>query len=305
MVTMSPSPPVSHRAALLAAGAAVALVLGSCAPGDDDEAPPAATGPAAGATTEQAGPAVARYVALGDSFAALGPTDTPTSGPQACLRSSLNYPSVLAEQAQVGEFVDATCGGARTVDMTASQIAETPPQFDALTADTDLVTLSIGGNDIGFGAIAGCVIQTPRDAGDSPCRDRLEAEVSSSLDGLGTRLDEVHDGIRERSPQARVVVTAYMPLVPDSGGCDFLERVNPGDVSWTREVTASVNRVLTEAADRAGAEVVMPDDADDRHACAPAETRYTDFTGAETGSHPMHPTATGQRAMAAAVADVL
>ncbi len=314
MGTMSTSPS-PYRAALTAVGAAVALALSSCAPGDDDEAPPAAAGAAATGTTttgttstdtaSEAGPAIRRYVALGDSFAALGPTGAPTSEPAGCLRSSLNYPSVLAGQLDVAEFVDVTCGGARTVDMTAPQIAQTPPQFDALTADTDLVTLSIGGNDIGFGAIAGCVVQTPRAADGAPCRERLSAGVSSSLEGLGARLDAVHAGIRERSPAARVVVTAYMPLVPPDGGCDFTERVSPGDVTWTRDVTDRVNSAVTDAAVRAGAEIVVPDDAGERHACAPADERYTDFTGAETGSHPMHPTAAGQRAMAAAVADKL
>ncbi|UVE96146.1 SGNH/GDSL hydrolase family protein [Dietzia sp. B32] len=301
-MSTSPSP---YRAALLAAGATVALALGSCAPGDDDEAPPAAAGPAATDVTEPAGSTVSRYVALGDSFAALGPTDAPTSGPAGCLRSSLNYPSVLADRIGVADFVDATCGGARTRDMTARQIEGTPPQFDALTPDTDLVTLSIGGNDIGFGAIAGCVAQTPRSVDGAPCRERLAAGVSSALEALDADLDAVHAGIRERSPGARVVVTAYMPLVPADGGCDFLERVSPADVSWARDVTDRVNRAVSGAAARAGAEVTAPDDADERHACAPADVRYTDFTGSETGSHPMHPTAAGQRAMAAAVAGSL
>ena len=300
------SPPSPRLVALFAAGTAAALVLGSCAPGDDDEAPPAAAGPAATDTSDPERASVTKYVALGDSFAALGPTDAPTSGPDGCLRSTRNYPSLFAERAGIREFVDVTCGGARTVDMTGPQIAPTPPQFDALTADTDLVTLSIGGNDIGFGAIAGCVAQTQRVPDGAPCRDRLDAEVSSALAELGSRLDQVHAGIRERSPVARVVVTAYMPLVPPAeGGCDFLTRVSPGDVSWTRDVTDRVNRTISEAAEKAGAEVAVPGDADERHACAPPEIRYTDFTGVDTGSHPMHPTAQGQRAMAAAVAGVL
>lgn len=300
-----PASPTSPRAALLAAAAAATLVLGSCSVADDDEAPPDATGPAATTTAEAAAPALTRYVALGDSFAALGPTAAPTSGPAGCLRSSRNYPAVLADQIGIGEFVDATCGGARTGDMTAPQTDLTPPQFDALTAGTDLVTLSIGGNDIGFGAIAECIARTPGGSPGSPCRDRLDSQVSQALDGLGGRLDAVHTGIGERSPRARVVVTAYLPLVPAAGGCDFLDRVSPGDVSWARDVTGRVNRAVTGAATRAGAEVVLPRDAADRHACAAADVRYTDFTGIETGSHPMHPTAEGQRAMAAAVAGVL
>ena len=304
------------HAAILAVGAAACLLLGSCAV-DDDEAtvsgPPAPTGPAAPSTdagihsSDEAatdGPRYARYVALGDSFAAFGPVAAPTSGPENCLRSTLNYPAVLARSATIGHLVDVTCGGARTIDMTGRQIPQTPPQFDALTGDTDLVTLSIGGNDIGFGDIAGCVITT-RSEGGAPCRDRLEAPVTTALDALPAQLDAVYAGIRERSPDARIVTTAYMPLVPADGGCGFVSAMSPGDVTWTRYVTARINLLVADAAARAGAEVVAPADADDRHACAPPAQRYTDFTGAETGSHPMHPTAHGQAAMADAVAGVL
>ena len=47
----------------------------------------------------------------------------------------------------------------------------------------------------------------------------------------------LHAGIRERSPDARVVTTAYLPLVPADGGCDFVSRMSPGDITWTRAVT--------------------------------------------------------------------
>ena len=304
----SPVPPfplTGGRAALLAVGMSAALALGACATGDDDEDPHRSPGAAATDIADSAAPTYARYVALGDSFAALGPTAEPTSGPAGCLRSTANYASVRAARDSIGELVDVTCGGAVTTDMTAPQIPQTPPQFDALTPDTDLVTLSIGGNDIGFGAMVGCIIQTPRAPSGAPCRDRLDGTVAGELDRLGARLDEVYAGIRERSPDARVVTTAYLPLVPSEGTCEFVAGMRPGDVTWAREVTERINAIVSDAADRAGAETVLPDDADERTACAPAAERYTDFTGVETGSHPMHPTAAGHRAMADAVAAAL
>lgn len=268
--------------------------------------------------TDGADPArsVDHYVALGDSFAAFGPVGATTSGPPACLRSTANYPALVAG-ALSGRatgtggpvFVDATCGGARTTDLTGAQLAGIPPQFDALTADTDLVTLSIGGNDIGFGAIAGCVMTTRADStagGDpGPCRDRLAPTVTAALDALPGQLDLVYSGIRERSPDARIVTTGYLPLVPDDGGCGYVARMNPGDVTWTRDVTRQVNEVVADAAFRAGAAHMMPDRAQQHSACAAPADRYTDFTGSETGSHPMHPTALGQEAMAEAVTAAL
>lgn len=296
-----------RHAALLAAGAAATLALGACG-ADDDEAPPRAPGPAVTGSAGDAGPTYARYVALGDSFAALGPVAAPTTGPPGCLRSTANYPALLAEGLGGTEFVDVSCGGARTGDMTGRQIAETPPQFDALTPGTDLVTLSIGGNDIGFGDIAGCIMTTRAGSvgpDGAPCRDRLERSVADALDALPARLDAVYDGIRDRSPGARIIATGYMPLVPADGGCDFVASMTPGDVTWTRQVTERISLIVADAARRAGADLVLPEDAAARSACAPTAERYTDFTGVETGSHPMHPTAAGQRAMADAVAGML
>ena len=158
-----PTARATPHVALLAVGAVVALALGSCAVVDDDNATTDDTATrtdARAANGDSDEPRYARYVALGDSFAAFGPVAAPMSGPESCLRSSRNYPAVLAESPQIADMVDVTCGGARTTDMTTRQIAQTPPQFDALTGDTDLVTLSIGGNDIGFGDIAVCVVTT-------------------------------------------------------------------------------------------------------------------------------------------------
>lgn len=318
MSSSSPGPRGGARtAALVTVGLAVAFGLGACSLTDDDEPAPstsAVTTPGAtpGATAQdtapsgtRTGPTYARYVALGDSFAALGPTTAPTTGPPACHRSTRNYPALLAERADVGTLVDATCGGARTVDMTTPQIGQTPPQFEALSPDVDLVTLSIGGNDIGFGDIVSCIITAPRVATGAPCRDRLGDAVTRSLDGLGHRLDRVYSGIAQRSPDTRVITTAYLPLIPEDGGCGFVSRLSPGDVTWTRQVTERINEVVTDAAARAGAMAVLPGDAAEHHACTAPSERYTDFTGVETWSHPMHPTAAGHRAMADAVGAAL
>lgn len=339
----------SRHAALLAVGTAVALVTGGCGV-DDDDNDNGRTDPEHGVTHRGAPVrSVDRYVALGDSFAAFGPVDAPTSGPPACLRSTSNYPALVAEAlggpvagggpesaggpvsgggdpgSRSGEdmvFVDATCGGAQTTDLTRGQLAGIPPQFDALTADTDLVTLSIGGNDIGFGAIAECVMTTRADAtaegsastgavdgatstgavDPGPCRERLAQTVTDALDALPEQLDLVYASIREHSPDARVVTTGYLPLVPADGGCAFVASMNPGDVTWTRDVTRQINEVVAEAAARAGADLAMPGQAQQHSGCAAPADRYTDFTGSETGSHPMHPTALGQAAMAEAVA---
>src|SRR4029453_7302003 len=95
------------------------------------------------------------YVALGDSYTA-GPLIPPFEQPYGCLKSGNNYPHFVA--ANIGlPLRDVSCSGAETEDMFAPQGVSpgpNPPQLDALDAGTQIVTLGIGGNDIGFSSVA-------------------------------------------------------------------------------------------------------------------------------------------------------
>src|SRR4029453_15989281 len=89
------------------------------------------------------------YVALGDSYSAASgvlPPD-PEARPW-CLRSTSNYPHLIAA-ATGAELTDVTCGAADPSDYFPPQYQDVPPQLDAVTADADLVTMTIGGNDSG------------------------------------------------------------------------------------------------------------------------------------------------------------
>ena len=115
-----------------------------------------------------------RYVAMGDSYSAASgvlPPD-PTAPPQ-CLRSTRNYPHVIASRVDV-RLRDVTCGAAETDHYSEEQYPGVPPQLDALTRRTRLVTMTIGGNDEGvfIGAIAKCGTAGLTTLGQgSPCRD--------------------------------------------------------------------------------------------------------------------------------------
>src|SRR4051812_44232380 len=84
------------------------------------------------------------YVALGDSAAA-GPLIPHRHGPVRCLRSDHNYPSWVARALHVADFTDVSCSGATIANLTGPQ-GGLPPQADALSAETTLVTLTIGAN---------------------------------------------------------------------------------------------------------------------------------------------------------------
>lgn len=247
------------------------------------------------------------YVALGDSYAALGDNTEPAGGPATCARSLANYPNQLdAAQTRVGELTDVTCGGATIPDFTEPRNATVPPQFEALAEDTDLVTLSVGGNDIGFGMMVACLTKQGEFDTIPDCEVALDEQVSADIDALGPDLDDVYAAITEASPDARVVTTQYMPLMPTEGeSCAFTEQLNPADVDWAREKTDQLNAAVDAAATRNGHVSVMPTSDVDRSGCAPAEQRWTSFLGTGDDTAPMHPTALGQEAMAGAIAEAL
>src|SRR5690606_8711923 len=121
------------------------------------------------------------------------------------------YPQEVQRALTFGQFVDVSCSGATTRHMTEEHgvfPGPNPPQFDALTADTDVVTLGIGGNDIGFaGIIEECVTLSPFG---SPCRNKY---VANGVDTLAQRIQSTApkiastiQGIRQRSPGAAVFV---------------------------------------------------------------------------------------------------
>lgn len=243
------------------------------------------------------------YVALGDSYAALGSTSARTTGPNHCLRSTDNYPAVVLSDAQVTGR-DATCQGAVTADLLRPRDTESgviPAQIDSLTETTDLVTLSIGGNDIGFGDVAGCFILAMHAGRESNCAAAWGESVSARLAELPARLDEVYRAIGERSDGARVIATGYLPLLAAGERCEEITVLSEVDRAWVVSLTGEINRVVADAAARHGADMVLPREAADHTGCAEPERRWVDFLGSQTGSHPMHPTPTGQEAMGRAV----
>lgn len=240
------------------------------------------------------------YVALGDSYAAMGSTSAQTTGPDHCLRSTDNYPAVVLSDAQVTGR-DVTCQGAVTADLlrprdTGSGVI--PAQIDSLTESTDVVTLSIGGNDIGFGDVAGCFLMAMHTGRESDCAAAWEGAVDARLTELPARLDEVYRAIDERSGGARVISTGYLPLLAPGDRCEEVAVLSGADREWVVSLTDEINRVVADAAARHGADMVLPGAADSHTGCAAPEKRWVDFLGTRTGSFPMHPTPVGQEAMA-------
>jgi lysophospholipase L1-like esterase len=196
------------------------------------------------------------YVALGDSYTS-GPIIPLYEQPYGCLKSTNNYPHLLAQQLKI-ELRDASCAGAETEDMTGAQ-GVTPgpnaPQYDRLDANTSIVTLQIGGNDIGFSGIAeNCF--APTGTG-TPCQD---AYVVNGQDEFSRRVSEAAPnvsaaiaGIKLRAPNARIFVLGYPAIVPETDGLATLTcwpqlPVSPQDIPWIRAKIKELNAMIAAQA---------------------------------------------------------
>lgn len=255
------------------------------------------------------------YVALGDSYAA-GPLIPVRSGaPAGCLRSDRNYPSIVARRGGVSDLDDVSCSGATTADLFAPQttpLGTNPPQLDALTDDTEGVTLTIGGNDIGFAEIvAECARRSPARPTGAACRDAytedgedvLAARIADTAPAVAAALGE----IGRRSPDARVLVVGYPAILPvDGPGCFPAVPLGPGDVAYLRDTEVALNAMLAEQADAAGVEFV---DTYGRFAghdiCQDPGVRWVEGLVPTSPAAPVHPNVLGMAEMAALVMDEL
>ncbi|MEU8344051.1 SGNH/GDSL hydrolase family protein [Spirillospora sp. NPDC048832] len=253
--------------------------------------------------------AAVEYVALGDSMAS-GPLIPDITGPIGCGRSTHNYPHELA-RALGANLRDVTCSGAKSRHMTESQSTSVagvdtgtvPPQFDALTASTTLVTLTIGGNDVGLVGVAQDCINLDPTA--TPCKGEFEAEVAQRTQELGPRLSAVLDGIRTRSPQARIVVTGY-GLYIKPNGCWPLQPVLPTDANFLQGAVNAMNDVIRTQANAHGAtyiDLVTPSVGHD--GCQSASKRWVEGYVPLNPAAPLHPNARGEAAYASIIGNAL
>ncbi|MEV6961194.1 SGNH/GDSL hydrolase family protein [Streptomyces sp. NPDC051207] len=265
----------------------------------------ALAGPAAHATT------TLDYVALGDSYSAgSGVLPVDLTSPL-CLRSKANYPKVVASRTGA-RLTDVTCGAAQTKDFTEAQYPGVPPQIEALRQDTDLVTLTIGGNDNNtfIGAMLACGTAGLLTAGHgSPCKDRYGSSFDDKIDSSTyPALKAALEKVRAKSPNARVAVLGYPWIMPAAAdpSCFAKMPIASGDVPYVRAIQAHLNAVVERAATETGATYVDFSRTSDGHdACKPSGTRWIEPLLFGRNVVPVHPNALGEARMAEQTMDTL
>jgi lysophospholipase L1-like esterase len=258
----------------------------------------------------QAAAAPLRYVALGDSFSAASgvlPPD-PLAPPQ-CLRSIRNYPHVIA-RATGAQLTDVTCGAAETKDFFEPQYSGMAPQLDAVRRGTQLVTMTIGGNDSGvfIDAIVSCGSAGLLTLGQgSPCKDRYGSSFEDTIRTTTyPSLVRALRAVKAKAPRARVAILGYPWIMPASGGCFDKMPVATGDVPYLRGIQATLNDAVRRAAAATGATYVNLNKVSDGHdACQPIGVRWVEPVLQTTNPVVVHPNALGEFKMAEQTMKVL
>lgn len=282
-------------------GIAVGAALGGCALVAASTTPAAAHGAGHGRDT--------RYVSLGDSYTA-GPL-IPQQVDANCARSDHNYPSIVAAERKLTAFKDVSCSGATTDNMWKAQGAN-EPQLNALNRATDLVTVQIGGNDVGFSSIIGtCARLSSQDPTGDPCRRYY---TSSGIDQLtvaiartAPKIDAVLRAVHARAPHARVLVVGYPDLLPDDGsGCYPSVPFAAEDFAYLRDTGKRLNLMLRLVAEWDRAEYVDTYGPTVGHdMCKAPDVRWIEPLQPASPAAPAHPNAKGEEAMARAVLERL
>lgn len=214
------------------------------------------------------------YVALGDSYAAgVGATPDGTSG--ACARSDASYPARYAAATGAASFTTAACSGATTAGVLRDQLA-------AVTKDTDLVTVTVGGNDTGFAPVLARCTTAADDAG---CDQAVRAGERVARYVLPSALAVVLGAIHVRAPHARVVVLGYPRLFGEGAGCP-LNRVRSARIDAGADV---LDDRIADTARRFGATFVDVRPAFVGHGLCGADP----WIVAPGGPGAFHPTAAG------------
>ena len=304
--------------------AGIALLLAACS-ATPDPRPTAVSTPKAAATSAAAAAGMPRaaslphgsYVALGDSYTAGLGVPEQTGATAGCGQSTSSYPHLVARALRL-DLTDMSCSSATIGDMTAAQPTgdgTNPAQLSRLSSGTTLVTLSIGGNDIGMiDIVTTCteldLVPSLLGGGSSsltPCEDYYTPggtdQIEQRIQVVAGNLADTLAKVRERSPHARVYVVGYPDLLPaDGGGCGSALGITAGDVAFLNREEVRLNDLLSRVAQEAGDGYVNTYAPSEGHnACEAPADRWLEPLVPASPAAPLHPNAAGENGMADAV----
>jgi hypothetical protein len=257
------------------------------------------------AAAPSAAGAAPSYVSLGDSYVS-GPFILPfaSGAPLECLQSARNYPHLTAAALDLA-LTDVSCSGATTENLTSTaQYSDQPPQLDALSSSTQVVSVGIGGNDKGLflNTLITCGAEDLVFPFGTPCKDtyghKLAEEIAEDGPVVGAALHEIH----AISPSAKVFVVGYPDILPQSGNCWPTVPLTTGDVAYLNGVEKELNSMLgSEAAANGDSYVDTYTPSIGHDACKSLSVRYVEPVIPESDAFSVHPNERGMEADASEV----
>jgi lysophospholipase L1-like esterase len=247
-------------------------------------------------------PAGSHYVAMGSSFAAGPGIPSPAPGsPRFAGRSSGNYAHLVARALGLA-LHDVTYSGATTSDILGSSAAGQPAQLDAVTPATRLITITAGGNDVGylprltFASLPWLLQTLP------PVRARVAAlgdprATEEQFAQLERNLATIAQRVRERAPACRVLAVDHLTILPPEG--EQQSGPPPAEIAqWGRTIAARLSATTRRASKAAGWEYVAASTASAGHHAWAAVPWTRRFHLSVRGGAPYHPNAAGMEAVA-------
>jgi hypothetical protein len=249
--------------------------------------------------------AASTYVSLGDSYTS-GPFILPfaSGAPLECLQSARNYSHLTATELGLS-LRDVSCSGATTENLTTTaQYSDQPPQLDALSSSTQVVSVGIGGNDKGLflNTLITCGAEDLVFPFGTPCKDtyghKLAEEIVEDAPVIGAALHQIH----VLSPAAKVFVVGYPDILPQSGNCWPTVPLTTGDVAYLNGVEKELNAMLSSEAGANSATYVDTYTPGIGHdACKSLSVRYVEPVLPESDAFSVHPNERGMEADASEV----
>jgi lysophospholipase L1-like esterase len=243
----------------------------------------------------------AHYVAMGSSFGA-GPGLKPraSDSPRKSGRSAVNYAHLIAARLSL-DLSDVTYSGATTRDLLQPSASGVTAQVDAVRADTRLVTITAGGNDVGylptitFASLPRVFRQI------SSIRERIERAMEPphldiKLNGVKKNLVQLVDEIHDRAPKAKVVLLDYLTILPkDTAATDGEMPVEIA--TWAEQAARRLTRTFEDVAEQTGCLFPPVADRSRTHHAWANEPWTRRFHYSLRGGAPYHPNLAGMRAV--------
>lgn len=254
----------------------------------------------------------ATYVALGSSYASGPGVGSPANDIDArCQQSASNYPHLLASALRL-RLIDKSCAGSTTDNILRGGQFGQGPQIDALTPATRLVTVTSGGNDVGFisslfsWSCAREPAPVPQPLRVLACKPGASANVDESFAKVEANLRAIAVEVQRRAPRARLVFVDYFTVLPTKGHCPSRLPVSDAELDKARALAERLRTITATVARESGAVLVEASRITEPHNICSADPWFFGWTFPKPGAWgptAYHPKAAAMSAIARAIAE--